>query len=143
MHWLKTNVHGRHVFKPFLVMVKKNQFTSYVCNAIILIKQHIDEDPLKYRTCKELLDNTTTVDRKLLEKAFKEVYGCRIKQYHLMQQLELSKQYLQKGSPTKLVATKCHYSSQSAFSKAFKKEFGVSPTAWLKQAASVPSLQNP
>jgi AraC-like DNA-binding protein len=138
-------IHSKQVFiKPFLVMVKNNYCTSYVRNAIILIKQHIDNDPLQYRTCKDMLDNITSVDRRLLEKAFKIMYGCGIKQYQLTMQLELSKQYLQNGSPTKQVAKKCHYSSQSAYSKAFKKEFGTSPTEWLKQdsAHSVPSSRN-
>jgi len=123
--------------------MKKNQCTLYVRNATVLLKQQIDTNPLQYKTCKELLDNTTTVDRKLLEKAFKELYGCGIKQYHLKKRLNLSKHYLREGLPIKFVATKCLYSSQSTFCKAFKKEFGISPSEWLQQdSQSVPSLLN-
>jgi len=124
-------------------MSKKNQYTSYVRNAIALLKQQIDANPLQYKTCKELLDNTTTVDRKLLEKAFKELYGCGIKQYQIKKRLAHSKHYLREGLPIKLVATKCHYSSQSILCRAFKKEFGISPTEWLKlDSQSVPSILN-
>jgi AraC-like DNA-binding protein len=118
--------------KPILAMLKNNPCTMYVRNAIIQLKEHMDNNPIQYRTCKELLDKTTTVDRKLLEKHFKEVYGCGIKQYHLTKRLELSKNFIREGLPLKLIATKCHYSCQSAFCKAFKKEFNLSPTEWLK-----------
>lgn len=120
-------------------MVKKNQCTLYVRNAVVLLKEHLDNNPLQYKTCREILENTTPVDRKLLEKCFKVLYGMGIKQYHSMKRLDLSKHYLREGLPTKLVATKCLYSSQSTFCKAFKKEYGVSPTEWLK---SVPAFQN-
>jgi AraC-like DNA-binding protein len=114
-------------------MLKKNQCTLYVRNATVQLKEHLDTNSLQYKTCKEILDNTTTVDRKLLEKAFKELYGYGIKQYLLKKRLDLSKQFLQDGLPIKLVATKCLYSSQSTFCKAFKKEFGISPSEWLHQ----------
>lgn len=123
-------------------MVKNNHCTLYVRNAIVLIKENMDHNPIQYRTCKELLDKTTTVDRKLLERYFKKEYGYGIKQYYLKQRLDLSKTLMQEGLPMKLVATKCHYSDQSAFSKAFKKRYSISPTDWLKQQSSNPVPQS-
>jgi AraC-like DNA-binding protein len=35
-----------------------------------------------------------------------------------------------KGVPKNLVGKKCFYGSISAFSTAFKKQFGVPPTEW-------------
>lgn len=113
-------------------MSNKNQYTLYVLNAVDAIKQHIDGNPLTHRTCKELLDSLTTVNRKILEKAFKDVHGYRIKKYHVKQRLKVSKENLREGMPIKQVACKCFYRSQSAYSTAFRKEFGISPTDWLK-----------
>ena len=80
-------------------MTNNNHYTLYVLNAIASIKQHIDDNPLHYRTCKELLDGITTVNRKILEKAFKDLYDYRIKEYHVKQRLEISKNYLKKVCP--------------------------------------------
>lgn len=113
-------------------MTSHSHYTLYVLQAVELIKQDIEKDPFKHKTCKELLDALTTVNRKILEKAFKELHGHRIKAYQVKQRLAFSKNYLQEGLPVKRVAAKCYYRSQSAYCTAFKKEFKLAPTAWLR-----------
>jgi methylphosphotriester-DNA--protein-cysteine methyltransferase len=111
-------------------MQKKKPYSKYVLVSINTIKEHIDKDPIHYKKATEFFNRQNTPDRSVLEKAFKEVYGFRIKEYQVKQRLLRAKKYLQEGLPKKLVADKCLYRSTSAFSTAFKKEFGMSPTEW-------------
>jgi AraC-like DNA-binding protein len=111
-------------------MFETKPYSSYVLAAIASIKKHIDNDPFHYKTAAELLDHLCTPHRNSVEKAFKEVYGSRIKEYQVKQRLHIAKFYLKEGLSKKQVATKCFYGSSSAFCTAFKKEFGMSPTEW-------------
>ena len=112
-------------------MLKKKQYTLNVLNDIAIIKELLDTHPLKYRVCSELLSATASVNRKSIEKAFKDVYGHGIKAYHVKQRLKISKENLLEGMSIKQTASKCFYKSQSAYCTAFKKEFGLTPTEWL------------
>jgi AraC-like DNA-binding protein len=104
--------------------------SSYVLNAIIALKEHIDDNPFKFKTAAALLENLNAPNRNSVEKAFKDLYGTRIKEYQVKQRLAQAKNYLQKGVSKKLVATKCMYGSSSAFCTAFRKEFGITPSQW-------------
>jgi len=108
-------------------------YSFYVRNAVVAIKQQLDKYPLKYKTCSELIEQTTTVNRRILEKAFRYEYGFRIKEYQVRQRLVVAKMYLLDGMPLKRVAAKCLYSSQSAFCRAFKKAYSMTPTDWLRK----------
>jgi AraC-like DNA-binding protein len=113
-------------------MRNNHPYTVYVRNAVATIKQHLEKYPFKHKTCSNVIAKTTTVDRRVLEKAFKEEYGYRIKQYQIRQRLAAAKLLLLEGMPIKRVSAKCYYSSQSAFCRAFKKEFGMPPTDWMQ-----------
>ena len=119
-------------------MTSHSHFTLYVLQAVDLVRQQIETDPFKHRTCKELLEFITPVNRKILERAFKELHGYRIKAYQVKQRLAFSKNYLQEGMPVKRVAAKCYYKSQSAYCTAFKKEFKLTPTEWLRITIHIP-----
>ena len=111
-------------------MFNTKPYSNYVHIAIETIKAHIDNNPFCYKKSTELLEHLCTPHRNIVEKAFKAIYGCRIKEYQIKQRLHFAKQYLMEGLPKKMVAKKCFYGSTSAFSTAFKKEFGLSPTEW-------------
>lgn len=113
-------------------MTQKNNHSLYVLTGVAAIKHHLDHDPFEFRTSSELLIKVAAANRKSIEKAFKDVYGYGIKTYHVKQRLERSKQLLEEGKTIKQVAATCLYKSQSAFSTAFKKEFNITPTDWLK-----------
>jgi AraC-like DNA-binding protein len=115
-------------------MFKAKPYSNYILIAIETIKIHIDKDPFCYKKATELLDHLCTPHRNIVEKAFKDVYNRRIKEYQVKQRLNMAQKYLVEGLPKKLVAKKCFYSSTSAFSTAFKKEFGISPTEWENTA---------
>lgn len=113
-------------------MRNNNQYSLYVRNAVTSIKQCLDRYPLKYKSCSDLIEQTTSVNRRILEKAFREEYGFRIKEYQVRQRLSVAKMYLLDGMPIKRVASKCHYSSQSAFCRAFRKAYNMTPTDWMR-----------
>ena len=104
--------------------------STYVLIAIEKIKQHIDQNPLQFKTSSELLDHLNTPNRNSMEKTFKNIYGAGIKAYQVKQRLETSKNFLEKGMTKKLVAAKCYYKSPSTFAAAFKKAFKMTPTEW-------------
>ena len=111
---------------------KRNHYSLYVLNDVASVKKHLDDDPCKYKSSSDLLNKVTTANRKSIEKAFKEIYGHGIKTYHVKQRLAKSKKHLEEGMTVKLAASTCLYKSQSAYSTAFKKEFSITPTEWLK-----------
>jgi AraC-like DNA-binding protein len=104
--------------------------SKYVLDAIKCIKEHIDTDPLRYKTASQLLEQVSGPNRNAVEKAFKAEYGAGIKHYQVRQRLELSKKYLDAGFTKQLVAHKCFYKSQSAYAAAFKGVFKMTPTEW-------------
>ena len=106
-------------------------YSKYVLDAVRGIKQHIDSNPFQYKTAAALLENVSTPNRSSLEKAFKEVYGTGIKEYQVYKRLEASKQFMEAGMTKKQIASKCYYSCQASFCRAFKKAFGITPTEWL------------
>jgi len=110
-------------------------YSKYVLLAIESIKVHIDQNPLQHRTAVELLDHLNTPNRGIVEKAFKDTYGCRVKEYQVRQRLEASKRFLELGMTKKQVAGKCFYRDQGSFSRAFKREFKVTPTEWQNMYA--------
>lgn len=113
-------------------MRNNHSYSAYARSAVAIIKQHLEKYPFKHKTCSVLLEKTTTVNRRILEKAFKEEYGYRIKEYQIRQRLAAAKLLLIEGMPIKRVSAKCYYSSQSAFCRAFKKEFSMTPTDWMQ-----------
>ena len=115
-------------------MLNTKPYTNYVLDAIEDIKLHIDKDPFQYKTAKELLKHLCVPHRNIVEKAFKDVYSCRIKEYQVKQRLNMAKKFLAQRMSKKNVATMCYYGSLSAFSTAFRKQFGISPSEWEKSS---------
>lgn len=63
-----------------------------------------------------------------LKKRFKEVYGKKLYEYYNYNRLSKARQWIENGEATvKEAAYRSGYSNLSNFSKAFKKEFGLSP----------------
>lgn len=105
-------------------------YSKYVQDAIKRIKETIDTEPLLYKTANELLEQVSGPHRNSVEKAFRDVYGARIKEYQVRQRLEHSKKLLNEGITKKKVSDLCLYTTQSAYAAAFKKEFNMTPSRW-------------
>ncbi|OQP48041.1 hypothetical protein A4H97_29840 [Niastella yeongjuensis] len=122
-------------------MLTTRPYSNYVLLAVESIKLHIDKDPFQYQKSSDLLDHLCTPHRNVAEQAFKAMYGCRIKEYQVKQRLNMAKKFLEEGMSKKILADKCYYGSLSAFSTAFKKKFGISPTAWENSFRNAPTAK--
>lgn len=114
--------------------MKTNEtFSQLVLTAIARIKRHIDDHPLDRRSIDELLA-MAGMNRSLLQKAFKIIYGDNIKEYRFKKRIEASCELLREGRLNiKQVAQKCGYDDPNSFSTAFRKVFQIAPTIWQRQ----------
>lgn len=72
----------------------------------------------------ELNTNTT-----LLKRGFKLIHGTTIAQFHRERRLEKARDLLlDSDTPLAAIADHCGYKSESHFSRAFKKHFGINPS---------------
>ena len=72
--------------------------------------------------------------RTVLTERFKHLLGVPPIQYLMRWRLQLAAQKLKTGElPVKAVADEIGYESEAAFSRAFKRQFGVSPGEWRKR----------
>lgn len=59
-------------------------------------------------------------------------------QYLKHWRLQLAAQHLKVGNlPVKTIADHAGYESEAAFSRAFKRRFGLPPTAWRKRQSRI------
>lgn len=115
---------------PSVTKPSTKAHTGYMLKAIASVKLQIDKTPFEFKTSAEFLTHLNTPNRTSVEKAFKAVYGVRIKEYLVKERLRRAKKMLTLDLPKKTIAYKCRYGSLSAFCTAFKKEFGITPTEW-------------
>jgi len=71
------------------------------------------------------------VSRNVLQAAFKQEYGIDIRTYKLRQRMELSRSLLEEGKDVKEVSREVHYATQSGFTSAFKKYYGITPSEFI------------
>ena len=81
------------------------------------------------------LAREVALSRSSLAERFTSLVGEPPMQYLTRWRLALAAQMLRDGrDPVSRVAEKCGYESEAAFSRAFKRELGVSPANWRKKA---------
>ena len=108
-------------------MEKKRQFKRHVLAAIRDIKELIDNN--------QAIDDTTVnmskqfgVSRNVLQAAFKQQYGINIRDYKFQNRMEASRLLLEEGMDAKEVSLELNYASQSGFTSAFKRFYGITPS---------------
>ena len=111
-------------------MIKMDKVLCY-------LKEHIAEDVRAEQVAREF--NYTT---KYFEKLFKQYfnipfpkYWTKLKMRYIASKLITKELILGKG-----MVSETGYANSAGFSKAFKKEFGISPTDFLKQNKEVPDM---
>ena len=75
----------------------------------------------------EQLASQFSVSRNHLSILFKEKYGISVKQYILRVKFGKAKEFLKQGHSVKETAYLCGYNDQLAFSKMYKKVYGITP----------------
>lgn len=105
--------------------------------AIHSIKDYIDQHPLEVKPITELIQKAPfPIGINLLHQGFRELFGTGIKEYELKKRMEAAALLLQEDELTmQQITDKCGYSSQSAFVRAFKDVYGVTPGHWRNEHA--------
>jgi len=96
------------------------------------VKEYIDNHPLEHKTTQELAEQAG-ITRNQLQQIFHQTYHTHIKKYRTFKKMQSAQQLLLQGIAIKLVAKRCHYHSHSAFTTAFRNNFGITPLSWLKK----------
>jgi AraC-like DNA-binding protein len=94
----------------------------------------LHEEPTRAWTV-ESLAQEVALSRSLLAQRFSALVGESPMQYLMRWRLALAARVLRAGGDTiTRVAERSGYETEAAFSRAFKREFGLPPSAWRKAA---------
>jgi len=110
-------------------MTNEKKFRKHVIKAAGTYKTLIDDHCALGDKVAEL-SSLFGISRNVLQQAFKKQYGKGVRDYKLMQRMERGKQLLGEGKDVKEIAILLHYSKPRAFSTAFKKFYGVTPSEY-------------
>jgi AraC-like DNA-binding protein len=108
--------------------------------AIHSVKDYIDQHPLELKTISALIHKThSQIGINLLHRGFRQLFGTRIKEYEIRKRLEAAATLLLEDELTmQEITAKCGYSSQSAFVRAFKDVYGITPGQWRSRHLPLP-----
>ena len=108
--------------------------------AVQSIRDDIDHHPLETRTISALIRKThSQIGINLLHQGFRQLFGTRIKEYEIKKRLEAATNLLLEDELTmQEITAKCGYSSQSAFVRAFKDVYGITPGQWRSRHLLLP-----
>ena len=109
--------------------------SGYITETIASVKEFIDSHPLEWKTTDQLASDAA-INRKLLQKGFKQLHQMNISDYQLQRRMEAATEMLDQGRLSKKqIAKRCGYNSYSNFSIAFKRTYKISPSDWLNREA--------
>ena len=112
-------------------MAKVNRFKLHTLQAVDAFKNLLD-DHCANGDCARQVSARFGVNRNVLQKAFKKRYGITIRDYKLKLRMERSRQLLEAGKDIKEISLTLHYTTPRAFSFAFKKHYGLTPTKYAE-----------
>lgn len=72
------------------------------------------------------------VSRNIMQMGFRKLFGESIREYKLRKRMERSQELLQAGHDIKAVAKTLNYTEARAFTSAFKKYYGDTPSQHYK-----------
>jgi AraC-like DNA-binding protein len=108
-------------------MKREKRFRKHVLQAVDAFKGLLDSHCANGDTAQQVSADHG-ISRNVLQFAFKDTFGMGIRDYKLKQRMERSRQLLEAGKDVKEVAITLQYTKPRAFSTAFKKYYGITPT---------------
>ena len=120
--------------------MNQKRLRSTFLEAIHSIKDYIDQHPLETKTISALIRKThSQIGINLLHQGFRQLFGTRIKEYEIKKRLEAATTLLLQDELTmQEITSRCGYSSQSAFVRAFKDVYGITPGQWRSRHLPLP-----
>jgi two-component system response regulator YesN len=112
------------------------QFKRYVLQAVRAYKELLDEHCTN-GDCTHEIAEKYRISRNALQKGFKKLYGISIREYKLRLRMERSCTLLAACKDIKEVSMMLHYTTPRAFSFAFKKYYGVTPSEYASKLPTV------
>lgn len=116
------------LFRLYCELLCSNVHTDLVKKAANFINVNFMKDISVSEIASEF-----NVNRNYLSRIFKERLGISMQQYLIQKRLHASKRLLKQGLSIYQTSQLVGYSDQFVFSKAFKKHFGYSPSAYKKR----------
>ena len=108
-------------------MKREKRFRKHVLQAVDAFKGLLDNHCANGDTVHQV-SAAHGISRNVLQFAFKDTYGMGIRDYKLKIRMERSRQLIEAGKDLKEVAIVLQYTEPRAFSTAFKKYYGITPT---------------
>lgn len=98
----------------------------------LLNAKHLIDDCFLQALNIENLTDAANMSKFAFLRLFKTAFGISPYQYLLNKRLNYAKSLLEKGDPIHQIAFNIGYADTPTFSKAFKQNFGISPSKWQK-----------
>jgi AraC-like DNA-binding protein len=110
----------------------EKRFRKHVIRAAGTYKTLLDDhcaigDPVSH------LSSVFGISRNVLQQAFKNQFGMGVREYKLQQRMEKSCKLLEEDRDIKEIAIMLHYSKPRAFSTAFRRFYGITPTEYINK----------
>lgn len=115
-------------------MSTEKRFTKHVRQAVSAYKELLDTHCTNGDNTNEVTDQFR-ISRNALQQGFRRSVGMGIREYKLRMRMERSRELLEAGKDIKEISIELHYSKPRAFSTAFKRYFGLTPSEFASSLA--------
>lgn len=114
-------------------MRKSDYSTNSILKTVTTIKNIIETHPFDNKMIKDIIKKGGSYNRKLIQKAFKKLHGIGIQEFQMKKRMGIAANLLDEGILTRNeIAKRCGYNKANNFSAAFKRNYKMTPSAWVK-----------
>src|SRR5689334_9996528 len=108
-------------------MSTEKRFRKHVHQAVSAYKELLDTHCANGDSI-NLVTTEFRISRNSLQQSFRKIIGMGIREYTLRLRMERSRELLKAGKDVKEISMELRYSKPRAFSSAFKRYYGVTPS---------------